>query len=257
MRIAIIEDEKLTAKDLVSTIEKVAPNARVVAVLHSVEDAISFFKENPPIDLVFSDIQLGDGLSFEIFETIPLKAPIIYCTAFNQYTLKAFETLGIYYILKPFSDKTVQKALNKYVSLKGAIQSDVADVPNQQNLIALLKEQLAPKQPSSIIIQKGDKIIPLATKDIALFFIENDLVFAYTLKGDKHVLTQKLSDLEKQNHQNYFRANRQFLIRRDVIKSASHYFNRKIKIQLNIPFEHEIIVGKVKVASFLDWLAER
>ncbi|MEM6347091.1 MAG: LytTR family DNA-binding domain-containing protein [Bacteroidota bacterium] len=254
MKIVIIEDEKLTAKDLARTISAVDPDTEIVAMLASVEDAVEFFADEQPIDLIFSDIQLGDGLSFEIFEQTKLKIPIIYCTAFNHYALEAFKTLGIDYLVKPFSKATVEAALDKYHTIKGDANTTGGDY---SSLIDLMKSQLNPRKPSSVIVQQRDKIIPLPVEEIALFFIEHDAVYAYTFTGKKHLLSQKLNELEGDFTGPFFRANRQFLISRKAVKDASHYFNRKVMVHLTIPFEEEILVGKLKVTAFLEWLAER
>jgi two-component system, LytTR family, response regulator LytT len=252
MKIVIIEDEKLTANDLAKTIKGIEPDIEIMDLLHSVEEAIDFFKTKPELDLIFSDIELGDGLSFEIFEKIQNKTPIIFCTAFNEYALQAFKTVGIDYLLKPFSKTTVEKALEKYHSLKERFTQQEDVMPN---LMSLLKNQLFPSKVPSVIMQQGDKIIPLDGDKIALFYIEENTVFAYTFDKKTHILSQKLDVLEKTFRPTFFRANRQFLINRKAIKDASHYFNRKIVINLNLPFQEQIIVGKLKVAAFLDWLA--
>jgi len=221
-------------------------------MLPSVEDAVAFFKQGTQIDLIFSDIQLGDGLSFEIFEQTQVKAPIIYCTAFNQYALEAFKTLGLDYLVKPFSQASVRQALDKYQSIKDAFQQPQED---HQSLLALFKNQLAPAKLPALIIQQRDKIIPLPAEEVALFFIEHDAVYAYTFSGEKKLLSQKLNELEERYSPSFFRANRQFLINRKAVKEASHYFNRKVLVHLNIAFEEQILVGKVKVTAFLEWLA--
>lgn len=251
MKILIIEDEKLTAKDLSKTLITIDSEIEIVKMVHSVEEAIEFFKTNPVIDLIFSDIELGDGLSFEIFEKLKITTPIIFCTAYNQYALEAFKTFGIDYILKPFSKQTIENALLKFQNLKEKFAK-----PNEDysSLMDILKQKINP-QSHSIIIHQGDKIIPLNTQDIAFFFIEDDLVFAYTLDGKKHNLSQSMDNLEKQFQSNFFRANRQFLVNRNAIKDASHYFSRKILINLNIPFKEQIIVGKLKTTAFSNWLA--
>lgn len=251
MKILIIEDEKLTAKDLSKTLVAIDSEIEIVRMVHSVEEAIEFFKTNPVIDLIFSDIELGDGLSFEIFEKLKITTPMIFCTAYNQYALEAFKTFGIDYILKPFSKQTIVNALLKFQNLKEKFAK-----PNEDysSLMDILKQKINP-QSHSIIIHQGDKIIPLNTKDIAFFFIEDDLVFAYTLDGKKHILSQSMDNLEKQFQPNFFRANRQFLVNRNAIKDASHYFSRKILINLNIPFKEQIIVGKLKTTAFSNWLA--
>jgi two-component system, LytTR family, response regulator LytT len=252
MKIVIIEDEKLTAKDLAKTIKGIDLDIEIVALLHSVEEAIDFFKTNPNLDLIFSDIQLGDGLSFEIFEKVNNRTPIIFCTAFNEYALEAFKTVGIDYLLKPFSPATVEKSLEKYHSLREKFAPQEDTMPNLMNL---LKHQLFPIKMPSVIMQQGDKIIPLEGDKIALFYIIDNVVFAYTFDQKKYLLSQKLDVLEKIFYPTFFRANRQFLINRKVIKDASHYFNRKIIINIDLPFNEQIIVGKLKVTSFLDWLA--
>ncbi|MEL6674578.1 MAG: LytTR family DNA-binding domain-containing protein [Bacteroidota bacterium] len=252
MKIAIIEDEKLTARDLSRTIEAVEPGAKIVAILPSVEEACEFLETEPQIDLIFSDIQLGDGLSFEIFEKTAVKVPIIYCTAFNQYALDAFKTLGIDYLVKPFSADTVKQALEKYHTLQNSAQ---APQPAYADLMHALKQQLSPAKAPSVIIQQGDKIIPLPVEKIALFFIEHDAVFAYTFQGKKHLLNHKLNELEERYTPTFFRANRQYLINRKAVKDASHYFNRKVMVHLNFPFDAQILIGKVKITAFLEWLA--
>jgi two-component system, LytTR family, response regulator LytT len=252
MKIIIIEDEKLTAKDLAKTIKGIEPDTEIVALLHSVEEAIDFLRTKPAIDLIFSDIELGDGLSFEIFEKVNNQTPIIFCTAFNEYALEAFKTLGIDYLLKPFSKVTVEKSLKKYHSLKEKLAPQADTFPS---LISLLKNQLLPTKTPTVIMQQGDKIIPLEGDTIALFYIEDNTVFAYTFDQNKHLLAQKLDVLENTFYPTFFRANRQFLINRKAIKDASHYFNRKIVINLTLPFNEQIIVGKLKITSFLDWLA--
>ncbi|MCU0469963.1 MAG: LytTR family DNA-binding domain-containing protein [Arcicella sp.] len=252
MKIIIIEDEKLTAKDLARTITSVEPDAEIVAILPSVEEAIGYFKENPRADLIFSDIQLGDGLSFEIFEKVQNQTPIIFCTAFNEYALEAFKTVGIDYLLKPFSKITVTKALEKYHQLRENLSHQS---PDFSEMISLLKHQLNPTKIPSVIIQQADKIIPLNGVDIAFFYIEEDCVFAYTFDEKRHLLAQKLDTLETIFTPTFFRANRQFLVNRKAVKDATHHFNRKILINLTVSYKEQIMVGKLKVTAFLAWLA--
>ena len=251
MKILIIEDEKLTAKDLARTLSGIDSQIEIVKMVHSIEEAINYFKTKQQIDLIFSDIELGDGLSFEIFEKLKITTPIIFCTAYNQYALEAFKTVGIDYILKPFSKQTIENALLKFQNLKEKLSNS-----NEQysRLLDILKQNINP-QSHSIIIHQGDKIIPLNTNDIALFFIEDELVFAYTFDGKKNNLSQSMDNLEKQFRIDFFRANRQFLVNRNAIKDASFYFNRKILINLNIKFKEQIVVGKLKTTAFSHWLA--
>ncbi len=252
MKVVIVEDEHYTAKDLERTLLSIDSTIEVVSILSNVEDGIQFFEAPPAVDLIFSDIQLGDGLSFSIYEAVEVRAPIIYCTAYDEYALKAFKTLGIDYILKPFSKESVQLALDKYSLLKGRPEEKISE---QSKLLSLLSQQLAPA-PKTILIRKGDKIKPLSVGDIALFYIQHDTVFAYTFKEERLALSQKLNDLENQFSSGFFRTSRQHLISRKAIKEASHYFKRKLKVSLTVNFPEDIIVGKLKITSFLEWVAQ-
>lgn len=251
MKIIIIEDEKLTAKDLAKTILAIEPDAEILRMLHSVEEAIDYFTSQPAADLIFSDIELGDGLSFSIFEELQSTIPIIFCTAYNQYALEAFKTVGIDYVLKPFNRQSIENALIKFRNLKENFTSPKTDL---DDLLRDLKRKMTP-QFQSVIIHQGDKIIPLNAKDIALFFIENEYSYAYTFDNKKHILNQNMDTLEKQFSPEFFRANRQYLVNRKAIKDASHFFNRKIIINLLISFPGQIVVGKLKVSAFTNWLA--
>jgi len=142
--------------------------------------------------------------------------------------------------------------LEKFSLIRGNREQKV----NEQNkLLSLLKQQLTPS-PKSILIRQGDKITPLSVSDIALFYIHHDTVFAYTFKAIKHPLSQKLNELENQFSTTFFRTSRQHLVSRKAIKEASHYFNRKLKVSLTINFPEEIIVGKLKATSFLEWMTQ-
>ncbi len=250
MRIVVIEDEKLIAKDLVQTILAIEPNAEIVKMLYSVEESISYFKNSPNIDLIFSDIELGDGLSFKIYEAFDHFPPIIFCTAFNEYALEAFKTAGIDYLLKPFSKATVAKALQKFQQLKSNFAKPSHDFAG---LLRELGKNL-PHKSQSVVIYQGDKIIPLEGNHVAFFFIENENTYAYTFDGRKLVVNEKMEALEMTFSPVFFRANRQFLINRKAVKDAANSFNRKITVNLTVPFKEPIQVGKLKVTEFLDWL---
>ncbi len=250
MKIVIVEDEKLIAKDLAQTILSIELNAEIVKILYSVEEAIIFFQTNPKPDLIFSDIELGDGLSFKIYQTIDHQPPIVFCTAFNEYALEAFKTASIDYLLKPFSKASVAKALEKYQKLKSTFSSPS---PDFQELLKLLGKNL-PSKNQSVLVYQADKIIPIQEKQVALFFVENDNVYAYTFDQKKLLVDEKMESLEASFSPQFFRANRQFLINRKAIKDAANSFNRKITVNLIIPFKEPILVGKLKVTEFLEWL---
>jgi len=249
LKVAIIEDEKHTAQDLANTLKRIDEDIEIVVFLTSVKQAIEFFKKENNINLLFSDIQLPDGLSFEIFKSVQISVPIIFCTAYNQYALNAFEANGIDYLLKPFSKNSVSKALEKYQVLKQIFSTNNNHF---DKMIQIFEQKSSPKI-SSIIVQ-GEKIIPIETQNIALFYLEDDYVFANTFEMKKLIVAQTLEELEEICGSLFFRANRQYLINRKAIKDAAKFLNRKIIIHLNIPYSDQILVGKLKTSLFLEWL---
>lgn len=251
MRIVIIEDEELTAKDLAATIRRADEQADIVAILGSVHESVAFFRQNTEkLDLVFSDIQLGDGLSFEVFQQVRVNTPIIFCTAYDEYALNAFKVSSIHYMLKPFSIKTVSEALNKFKDLK----SNLTQSSSQYNTILELLEKR--KKPGSVLIYQGDKIVPVKVEDIAICYIENEITYLLTHDKQTHTINKTLEEMEHICGDDFFRANRQFLVSRKAISDTSQYFARKLSVNLHFPFDHKITVSKTKAAAFLDWLAE-
>lgn len=251
LNVVIIEDEKLTALDLLNTMKKIDSDIEVNTILSSVEEALSYFQRNPFPDLLFSDIQLPDGLSFDIFKQVKLPVPVIFCTAYDQYALKAFEANGIDYLLKPFSKDSVSKAIDKYRLLKGNVQVQPDVFDRLMNMLG----QKPVRQANSIIIYQGDKIIPLEIESIALFYLEDNCIFALTFGQKRHLVSQTLDELENLCGASFFRVNRQYLVNRKAIKDAAHYLNRKILVHLHIAYPNQILVGKLKTSLFMEWLA--
>jgi DNA-binding LytR/AlgR family response regulator len=248
MRVLIIEDEKLTARDLAATIRSLDDRVDILPFIHSVDEGLYFFSQSPSIDLIFSDIDLGDGLSFQIFRQYPVQAPIIFCTAFEQFMLEAFKTNGIDYILKPFRKEEVEQALGKYRNLKSGFSGS-----QLQRSLEQLEQSSMPKE-RSLLIQRGEKILPIPYSDIAYFAIEHETTVIYTFAKERNFTTETLESLEGLCEPTFFRANRQFLVNRKAVLGASRHFNRKLLVQLSIPYKEPVLVGKLKLAEFLRWL---
>lgn len=246
MKILIIEDELPTAKEMARTLQSIDTAIEIVSVLSSVEDIDKNFDRFHEIDLIFSDIQLSDGLSIEALIKHRNSAPIIFCTAYDHYALEAFQTNGIDYILKPFTAQTMSNALNKFKRL----------THKNVNLSNLTKsfQKMRSKHKSHLIIHRGDKIIPISIEDIAFFHIESTNVYAYNFDGKRNVINETLDNLESSVGEMFFRVNRQALINRKAITSASKYFGRKILLHLNVTISHPIIVSRLKTNQFMEWL---
>ena len=253
MQVVIIEDEHRTADNLAETILRVEPGIHIKALLYSVGEAVHYFRQNEQPDLIFSDIQLGDGLSFEIFKTVSLSTPVVFCTAYNEYALNAFKANGIDYILKPFGRDTIVKALSRYKTL----QRNFFRTNTGYELISELFVSKKDPQNISILVRKKDKIVPVHIHDIALFYIENEITQLVTFNREVYTLNKTLDELEEITSYHFYRANRQYLINRKAIKDATQWFHRKLIINLVPPFTtaEPITVSKVKAVEFINWLS--
>ncbi|SDT62216.1 two component transcriptional regulator, LytTR family [Mucilaginibacter mallensis] len=253
MNIVIIEDEGLVADDLELNIRKLIDGPLDIVQIRSVKEGIAYFNTNKNTDLIFSDIQLGDGLSFEIFVAEPVTAPVIFCTAYDEYALEAFKTNGIDYILKPFTLQTLDNALQKYKKLKKIFSTD--QLPQFDALMQLLAGRETQKA-ASVLVYHLDKIIPINLDDIAMFYLANEVTHLLTFSGKTFYPNKTLDELEKLCGNSFFRANRQFLVCRKAIIDVSSFFSRKLSLNLNIPFSDKVIISKGKAAQFLSWLAK-
>lgn len=241
----IIEDEKPAARKLERTLSLFS-EIELVATIHSVEEGVEFFQNNPHPDLIFSDIVLGDGLSFDIFGKIPTKSFIIYTTAFDNYTLKAFKLNSIDYLLKPIMEEDLRNAIEKYKSF----------MPLEQRYNDLNFKELIKKEKSSlsrILVKIGYNLKVLQTNEIICFYSENKIVYART--SERAFPTDfTLDELQENLDENkFFRVNRQFMINLDFIKNihTSPYY----KVEMQFQPEEEITVSRERVKDFKDWLS--
>jgi len=250
MDIVIIEDEHITAEDLKDIIQQVRPDARVIKILSSVKEAVQYFRTAPLPQLIFSDIQLGDGLSFEIYRQVNINVPIIFCTAYDEYALSAFNTNGIHYILKPFNESMIAEAIDKFMKLKSSFNIDNNAI--NQVLEALQNKQQ--KSSNSILVYQQDKVIPIKFKDIALFFIKNEVSHLYTFDDKLYYVNKSLDEIQQECGNDFYRANRQFIVNKDAIKEVSQTLSRKVSVSLKFSFDEDILVSKEKMTDFLNWL---
>jgi len=254
MNVVIIEDEELAAEDLVHTLAEVVPSIQILACLQSVEEALAYFQRAPHVDLIFSDIQLGDGISFEIFDSIGLRVPIVFCTAYDAYLLPAFKTNGIDYILKPISTQAIAATMDKYFNLQKALRQEVETPKLSASFYQDLMEQVHPKA-TAVLVHQQDRIIPIDISDIALCYIELENVFIKTFLGKDFLVMKTLDELEKQLGGDFYRANRQHLLSRQIVQHASYTLARKLVVDLRIAYAIKIYVSREKAKNFLRWLA--
>ena len=249
MRIFIVEDEKLSRDHLKKIILKLYNNAIIICESHSVKDTIEKLKNNS-FDLIFMDIQLSDGLCFEIFEHIEINKPIIFTTAFDQYAIKSFQENGIGYILKPVNKTNVKKAIEKYHKLFYPNLS----LENLKKLIIYNNEKTYRNR---ISINSGNKISFIKINEIAYFYSDDNSTFAVNINGDRKLIDQSLSVLENQLNPNlFYRITRNCITHINSIDTISKYFNSRLKIKLKPIFKKELLISRVNVPDFKRWLDE-
>lgn len=253
MKIVIIEDEYSAVENLKFALNELQIEVEIIDVLDTVIDSIEFFKSNITIDLIFMDIHLADGNSFEIFNKVNPKAPIIFLTAFNQYALKAFKFNSIDYLLKPINTLDLESAIEKYD--KQYKNEEFSLTTNQiKELLNLLKGKTNEYR-KSFLIQIGDSFIPMKTEEFTYFYIDHGIVRGRNKMGESFIVDLKLEELEHElNPNEFFRANRQILINRSAIVKFSSYFNGRMILYLSPNFEEEIIVSKANSRRLKNWI---
>jgi two-component system, LytTR family, response regulator len=248
MKLLIIEDEPLVAKDLLKVVGRVAPDAVVVAVIASVSEAHKWFDNNPAPDLVLSDIQLSDGISFEIFESRGLKCPVIFTTAYDEYAIRAFKLNSIDYLLKPIDEKELSVALEKYRNLAGNVVSDQL----KMLMSGWGKEQKKYKE-RFLSIQRNS-MVPVNQKDIG-YFHKEELIFIHTLDNEKMIGEhQTLDEVESLIDPSiFFRVNRQYIVHLQTIARVKTT-HKGLTVQLKPPFNIELDISREKATAFKEWL---
>lgn len=253
MNIIIIEDEIKAAKSLTNLIAKVKPEAKIVAQLQSIESAVKYLIQHENPDLIFMDIQLSDGLCFEIFKTVKIQCPIIFCTAYGEYSMDAIKANGIDYLLKPFSEKELQDAFEKVENFKNFFQQNT-----QPDVEGLLKMIGVDEGKKSFLIFKNNKYITVQTDQIAFIYIKYNSPTITTLQGEEYDINQSLDQVQNQlSPKQFFRINRQYLVHFSAIKEVEHYFARKLLVKLIVPSPEKLVIGKEKSKPFLQWLENR
>jgi len=253
MKIVLIEDEQLALEHLEMLVKRYDSSIEIVAQLSSVQTAVRWFSEHSSPDLAFFDIQLADGSSFEILDQIAVQCPIIFATAYQEYTLKAFKVNGIEYILKPYDYEEIEKALNKYKQLRSSFsQQPNAQIENIRTVLQSLQKEYK----NRFLVKSGSQLISIKTEEISYFFHENKIVWLKTLSNKKYAVDYILDQLEQLlDPKQFFRINRKYFIAYDSIQKVINYSNSRLKLQLvGAPQEEEIIVSRDRVKDFKLWL---
>lgn len=253
MKVVVIEDEKPAMEKICRLINKYDQNIEIIAKLNDLESSIDWFKQNKDLpDLVFSDIQLQEGTSFDIFKEVNIDLPIIFTTAFDQYAIKAFELNSIDYLLKPIKFENLSDSIDKY-------QKRLSNSSNENLSIKALNEIVSNfKKPNKtrFMVKIRDRYKTFQASEIACFFAEGRTVYLVNQDNRQYIIEQKLEDLESVLDQTqFYRVNRSFIININFIDNVFVFSGSRLKVELCIPIENEIIVSREKVSAFKSWIS--
>ncbi len=255
MKVLIIEDEKPAAEKLELLLKKYDSQIEILSQITTVEKSIEYIRINQEqIDLIFLDIQLTDGLSFDIFKSVKVEKPIIFTTAFNEYAIDAFKLNSIDYLLKPLSYESLVAAMEKIKSLQNNLPQDKPQSNISIDQIAKLLSGTVSNYKTRYLVKLGEHIKSISTDDICFFYAEGRTVFIITNENRKFIVDNTLEELIAQlNPEKFFRANRSFIINFDHISDVIVYSTSRLRVKFPHEFEKEIIVSREKVTDFKSW----
>lgn len=248
MKVLIIEDERPAAARMKQLIKELLPHAEIHGHLDSITSAVKWFKKEPTIDLIFCDIQLADGKSFEIFEQVEVTAPIIFTTAFDQYAIKAFKLNSVDYLLKPIDPAELEQAILKFKNQQLHPEIELSQI----------RDLLQPKPAtykSRFMVKVGEKIQSVPTEKVAYFFSAEKATFMQLKEGRKCIIDYTLDQVEEMvNPLKFFRINRKYISSFEAIGDIFSYSNSRLKIKLAGCNDTDILISREKVNAFKDWL---
>ncbi len=248
MNILIIEDERLAADKLEKMLLGIDSNIIVLARLESVLDSINWLNSHEKPDLIFMDIQLDDGISFELFDSVKIETPIIFTTAYDSYAIKAFQVNSIDYLLKPIEEQALQKALEKYKSIYETHQQ-------QSEKLDILYKQIIQTYKTRFFVKIGNHFHSVSVDEIQCFLILERGTFLRTINGKKYDLDYSLDQVQKMvDPSNFFRINRNYLIHIDSIQDIYSYSSNRLGVKLKMLDHLDMIVSREKVSDFKQWL---
>jgi len=252
MKVLIIEDELPAANRLIKLLQQQRTDITIVHKADSIETSVQYLSSAPAPDLIFMDIQLADGLSFDIFEQVAVKTPVIFTTAFDQYTLKAFKVNSIDYLLKPIDVNELEKALAKFCELH---QQPAPDFSGK--MLQLIKEMNLAKYKERLLIKRGQQLSYLKTDTTAFCFADGKLCYAVDFSNNKYLLETNLSELETQLTPNkFYRINRSLLVNIEAVKKVHTWLGGRLKLELSVSTTAETVVSRERVNGFKDWLGQ-
>lgn len=247
MNVIILEDENRAVNHLQRLIKLVAPEMEVLAVFDTVRDAVTYLEQNPAIDLIFSDVQLADGISFEIFSKVKVKSPIIFTTAYDSYAIEAFSTNGIDYLLKPIEEERLRKAIEKARQFTTRI-----DLESLLNLRVGAGQR---QTKSRFMVKVGEKIKTITVEEILAFYSFEKTTFLHTTTHRNYIIDYSLEELESMlDREHFFKINRKYIVSIDACSQIIAWSNHRLKIDIEGIDDQKIVVARERVRDFKLWL---
>ncbi len=247
MKVVILEDENRAASHLVRLLNRIAPEMQVIASLETVRDAVAFLNENPGIDLLFSDVQLADGLSFDLFRQVPVSCPIIFTTAYDHYAIEAFKTNGIDYLLKPIEEERLSLAIEKARKFSPSLA--------MEKILELTGTAPARNYKSRFMVRVADKIRSIPIEEITVFYSLEKATFIHTVERRNYSIDYALDQLETMlDPSGCFRINRKYIVTMKACSNIHAWSNSRLRLQIDGIDDPEIVVARERVQDFKNWL---
>ena len=260
MKILIVEDEDLAVKKIQKTLSAVDSDVVITGITDSIKSTVEWLQQHPQPDLILMDIELADGQSFEIFNLVDVKSPVVFTTSYDEYALKAFKVNSIDYLLKPVQKDELQAALNKYKKMKDSYAAQPADKKDVSldSLVKELQRKLQPKEfRKRFLVKHTQKLVSIEIDEIAYFFSDGRLNFFKTSDNRKFVVDYTMDELEEMlDPEQYFRVSRSFYVSVDCIEKIDDYFGNRLILQLKPAVDKEALVSREKVTDFKKWMGK-
>ncbi|MGZ5246226.1 MAG: LytR/AlgR family response regulator transcription factor [Flavitalea sp.] len=252
MKLLVVEDEQLLARQLIKLVKELRPDADIAGQTNSIESTVEWLSQNEKPDLILMDIELADGQCFNIFQRMEITSPLIFTTAYDEFALRAFTVNSIDYLLKPIKKEDLQRALNKYELLnskKGSIELE-----SFKSFVEKMVSNTRHNR-ERFLVKHGQKMVSISIEEIAFFSAKNTLNFIHTKSKQKFIIDYTLDEIEDMVPPNkFFRANRQYILSHDTITEINPWFNGKLKIEISLPIEEEIVISREKASLFKEWM---
>jgi len=256
MKILIIEDEPYAQKELKRLLDIAEGKFEILDMIDTVEDSVKWLKTNPPPDIIFLDIQLADGISFDIFRKVEVKSPVIFTTAYDEYAIRAFQLNSIDYLLKPVKLTELMRAVNKYESLRnqfGHAADESVTISKTQ-----LESLLGPGQKehkSRFVAKVGDQIKYIPVEEVAYFYADDNVVFLISKHTNRYIIEYSIEEIDSLvDPKHFFRLNRAVVANISAINKVYKYVNSRLKVELKPLSEKEILISRAKVSDFMKWM---